>query len=135
MANKDEISNRKAWLMVLASLLDDAALLVLLFLALWYFHVKITWEIILAVVLVVAIFFVIMHRAVVPALRRRKVTGAEGMIGQTGLVTQTLRPQGTIKIKDEYWEAISPEGDIPAGGKVEVVGINGLVLEVKRKAP
>jgi membrane-bound serine protease (ClpP class) len=135
MTNQGEISNRKAWLMVLTSLLDDAALLVLLFLALWFFDVKITWEIILAVVLVVAVFFVIMHRAVVPALRRRKVTGAEGMIGQKGLVIRNLQPRGTIKIKDEYWEAISQEGDIPAGEEVEVVGINRLVLEVKREAP
>jgi membrane-bound ClpP family serine protease len=134
VANKGEISNRKAWLLVLVSLLDDAALLALLFLALWFFHVKITGTIILVILVVVAIFFIIMHRAVVPALRRRKVTGAEGMIGQTGKVTQPLLPRGMIKIKDEYWNAISMDGDIEAGGEVEVVGISGLVLEVKRKS-
>jgi membrane-bound ClpP family serine protease len=133
MADRGGISGLKAWLLVLASLLDDAALLAVLFLALRFFHVKITWPIILAVCLLVAAYLVIMHRAVVPALRRRKVTGAEGMIGQTGKVSSPLRLEGMIKIKDEYWEARSVDGDISADEDVEVVGINGLLLEVKRK--
>jgi membrane-bound serine protease (ClpP class) len=133
MNNRGQISAFKAWLLVLASLLDDAALLVLLFLGLKFFHVKITWAIILAVIVVVVIFFIIMHKAVVPALRRRKITGAEGMMGLTGKVTQALRPQGEIKIKGEYWEAKSVDGNVSLGEDVEVVGINGLVLEVKRK--
>jgi membrane-bound ClpP family serine protease len=131
--DKGELSNLKAWLIVLASLLDDAALLVLIFLALRFFHVKITWPIILVAGLAVVIFFVIMHRAVVPALRRRRMTGAEGMIGVTGKVTQALQPQGVIKIKDEYWQAKSIDGDIGIDEDVEVVEINGLILEVKRK--
>ncbi len=132
MTKKGEITNLKAWLLVLVSLLDDAALLALLFLALWFFHVKITWVIILVIVLVVAILFIIMHKAVVPSLRRRKVTGAEGMIGQTAQVTQPLQPRGIIKINNEYWKAISIDGDVEEGGEVEIVGITRLVLEVKR---
>jgi membrane-bound serine protease (ClpP class) len=133
MKDRGEISAFKAWLIVLASLLDDAALLVLIFLGLRFYHVKITWPIILAAALAVVIFFVIMHKAVVPAIRRRKVTGAEGMIGMTGKVTRALKPQGAVKIKDEYWEAKSINGDIGINEDVEVVEINGLILEVKRK--
>ncbi len=33
-------------------------------------------------------------------LRRRKVTGAEALIGETGVVTEALTPQGMIKIKE-----------------------------------
>jgi membrane-bound ClpP family serine protease len=133
MNNRGELSAFKAWLIVLASLLDEAVLLVLIFLALRYFHVKITWPIILTAGLAVVIFFVIMHKAVVPAIRRRKTTGAEGMIGLTGKVTQVLKPQGVIKIKDEYWQAKSINGDIGIDEDVEVVEIHGLMLEVKRK--
>jgi membrane-bound serine protease (ClpP class) len=133
VGNKGELSAFKAWLIVLASLIDDAVLLVLIFLALRFFHVKITWPIILVAGLAVVIFFVIMHKAVVPALRRRQMTGAEGMIGVTGKVTQALKPQGVIKIKDEYWKAISVDDNIGIGEDVEVVGINGLILDVKRK--
>jgi len=68
--------------------LNDIALLVLLFLALRSFHVKIAWTITRIIVQVMVIFFIIMHKAVVPAIRRRKMTGAEGMIGMRGMVTQ-----------------------------------------------
>ena len=133
MAKKRDTSGLKAWLLALASLTDDIILLVLLFVVLKLFHVKISWPVILFVALAVVFFFFIMHKAVVPGLRRRKVTGAEGMIGMTGRVTQALAPAGTIKIKDEYWQAKSLQGKIDAGEEVEVVGISGLVLEVKKK--
>lgn len=133
MAKKGEISAMKAWLIVLASLIDDVAVLVLIFLGLWIFHVKITWWLILVIGLAMVVFVFIMHRAIVPGLRRRKMTGAEGMIGMSGMVTELLNPKGVVKVKDEYWSASSVDGDIGTGEEVEVVGINGLNLEVKRK--
>ena len=133
MVKKDELSTLKAWLLVLASLLDEAVFLVLIFLALRYFHVNITWPVILAAGLAVVVFFFIIHKAVIPSLRRRKTTGAEGMIGLTGEVTQALRPEGVIKINGEYWKAKSADGNIDIDEEVGVVGINGLTLEVKRK--
>lgn len=133
MVKKSEISVLKAWLIVLVSLLDDAVVLTLVFLGLWLFHVKITWTLILVIGLVMVIFIFIMHKAVVPSLRRKKVTGTEGMIGMVGKVTEPLSPKGTVKVKDEYWKARSVEGDIGIGEEVEVVGIAGLSLEVKRR--
>ena len=127
------MSTRKAWLIIAISLLDDVAILALIFLGLWFFDVKITWTIILIVVLVMVFFVFIMHKAVIPALRKKKVTGSEGMIGMTGEVTETCCPKGTIKIHDEYWKAVSIEDDIVIGEEIEVVGINRLVLEIKRK--
>jgi membrane-bound ClpP family serine protease len=50
-------------------------------------------------------------------------------------VTEPLAPVGTVKVKDEYWKARSLEGNIAAGEEVEVVGIAGLSLEVKKKVP
>ncbi len=134
MKDRGKISNLKAWLLALASLIDDILLLVILFVVLKIFHVKITWEIILAVVVVVVVFFFVIHKAIVPGLRRRKVTGAEALLGETGVVTQALNPQGMIKIQDEYWKAKSVEGTINEGEQVEVLGISGLIMEVKRKS-
>jgi membrane-bound ClpP family serine protease len=133
MNKKGEMSVLKAWLMVLISLLDDAAVLALICLGLWYFHVKVTWPLILLLAVLMIVFVFIMHRALVPAIRRRKVTGAEGMIGQAGKVMEALKPTGTIKIKGEYWKAKSVEGDIETGDEVEVLGITGLNLEVRKK--
>ncbi len=135
MNKKGEISVRKAWLIVLASLLDDIVLLALVFLGLWLFHIPITWWIILIVVVVIIAFFLVVHKAVIPAIRRRKVSGAEGMIGITGRVTQPLKPKGMIKIRDEYWKATCIDGEVNIGEDVEVVGINGLDLEVRKKQP
>jgi membrane-bound ClpP family serine protease len=133
MAKKRDFAGLKAWLLALASLIDDVVLLVLLFVILRLFHIEITWPVILFVLLAVVAFFFIIHKAIVPGLRRRKVTGAEGMIGLTGSVAESLAPDGTVKISDEYWKAKSLEGKINTGEEVEVVGISGLELEVRRK--
>lgn len=133
MAGEGEISRRKAWLIVLVSFLDDAVVLTLIFLGLWLFHVRITWTLILIIALVMVAFVFIMHKAVIPSLRRKKVAGSEGMIGTVGMVMEPLNPEGTVKIKDEYWKARSVEGNIMVGEEVEVMGIIGLKLEVKRK--
>jgi membrane-bound serine protease (ClpP class) len=81
-----------------------------------------------------AAFVFIMHKAVVPAIMRRGVTGAEGMVGMIGKVTEPLKPKGTVKIKDEYWNARSAAGNIDAGESVEVVDIEGLNLKVRKKS-
>jgi membrane-bound ClpP family serine protease len=133
MNDRHEISTLKAWLLVLASLLDEAILLALIFLALRLFHVDITWPIILVVVLVIIVYFFIIHKAVIPSLKSRKTTGAEGMIGLIGTVTRALKPEGVIQVNGEYWQTKSIDGDINKDEDVEVVGINGLILEVKRK--
>ncbi|MBN1160760.1 MAG: DUF2079 domain-containing protein [Dehalococcoidales bacterium] len=134
MNKKGEISVRKAWLIVLASLIDDAVVLALIFIGLWLFHVEITWWIILIVLVAIVAFFLIMHKAVIPAIRRRKTSGAEGMIGATGIVTQPLKPKGIVKIEDEYWKATCIDGDADTGEDVEVQRINGLNLEVRKKS-
>ena len=133
MTKKDESSNIKVWLIVLVALLDEVAVLAIVFLVLWYFKVKIPLSAIIAIGLVLGTFAFITHRAIVPSLRRKKVTGAEGMVGLTGKVVSSLTPKGVVKIGGEYWQAKSVEGDIEAGEDVEVLEINRLNLEVKRK--
>ncbi len=134
MIKKGKPSDMKAWVIVLISFLDDIAILALIFLALWYFNIKITLPIILTVALVTVVLFFIIYKAIIPSLRKPKIDGAEGMIGMTGDVTQLLRPNGVVKVRDEYWHAKSISGEIGIGEEVEIVGINRLVLEVKRKS-
>ena len=133
MNKKKESTGLKSWVIVLIALIDDIAVLALIFLIIWAFDVEIPVYllIILGLVAGTVIFFV--HRAIVPSLRRRKVTGKEGMIGQIGEVTQALAPQGVIRVGDEYWTAKSLGGDIAVGEEVEVINIAGLKLEVDRR--
>ena len=133
MDKKGEISTLKAWLIVLASLIDDAVVLGLIFLILWAFHVKITLALVLALAAGIIVWVIIMHKAVIPAMRRRKVNGAEGMIGAAGIVSETLDPVGMVDINGEYWKASGVNGKIEKGREIEVVGIKGLTLEVKEK--
>jgi membrane-bound serine protease (ClpP class) len=133
LSDKKEISGMKAWGIVLAALLDDIAVLALLFLLLWAFGVEIPAYLIVIIGLVAGTFVFIVHRAIVPSLRRRQVSGREGMLGLKGEVVQDLKPKGVVKVKDEYWQARSSGGgDIAAGEEVEVTGIEGLRLEVRR---
>ena len=133
MNKKGEVSTAKAWLMVLASLIDDAVVLALVFLGLWLFHVKITLVLILTLAAGIIVWAFIMHKAVIPAMRRKKVNGAEGMIGAQGVVSETLAPIGMVEINGEYWKASGVNGRIDKGREIEVVGIKGLKLQVKEK--
>jgi membrane-bound ClpP family serine protease len=133
MAKKGESSNIKAWLIVLVALADDLAVLALVFLVLWFFKLAIPLWVIITIGLVLGTFTFLVHRAIVPSLRRKKVTGAEGMIGLGGEVVSSLTPKGVIWVGGEYWQAKSVDGDIETGGSVEIVGMDRLKLEVKRK--
>ena len=133
MNKQGEMSTLKAWLIVLASLIDDIVVLGLVFLIVWVFRVKITLALILVLAAGIIIWAFIMHKAVIPAMRRRKVMGAEGMIGAQGVVSETLGPVGMVEIKGEYWKAAGVNGKIEKGQEIEVVGIKGLTLEVKEK--
>lgn len=119
--------------MVLASIIDDVLVLALIILGLWLFHVEFTWWLILIVAAAIIAFIFVIHKAVVPSLLRREVSGAGGMIGLTGKVTESLKPAGMVKIRGEYWTAISVQGDCETGEDVEVMGIKGLNLEVRKK--
>ncbi len=135
MPGSGPMTRRKAWLTVIFSLLDEAILLVLVVLGLWYFHVKISWPLAVVIGLLVVVFAFIMHKAIIPSLLRKKLTGREGMIGLVGRVTEPLGPSGTVIIKGEYWQARSSSGVIGVDEEVEVVGVAGLTLEVKKTTP
>ncbi|MFC2065969.1 NfeD family protein [Chloroflexota bacterium] len=133
MTEKSEISTKKAWIIVLVSLIDDVIIVAVIGLALWYFKVKLPLWAMISIGLVLGTFIFVRTWVVIPSLRRKKVTGAEGMIGIEGEVVESLTPKGVIKVSGEYWHAECLDGDIEAGGEVYIVGIDRLKLEVRRK--
>ena len=66
----------------------------------------------------------------VQAMRRRPVTGSEGMVGLIGVAKTALSPQGKILVHGELWEARSDQ-PLQPGEPVEVVRMEGLKLYVK----
>ncbi len=135
MNKKREIFSLKVWLWVLASLVDEVVVLALIFLGLWFFHVEITWWLVVIVVAVMVGYALIMHRAIVPIIKRRQMHGADGMVGMMGIATESCKPAGTVKINGEYWKAKAVGGAIEKGEDIEVMGISGLKLEVRKKRP
>ncbi len=123
----------KGWLLILVLLLDDVAALVLVFLVLWAFGIKIPLWAIVVIALLLGTFAFIAHRVIIPSFRRKKVTGSEGMIGLEGEVIEPLSPVGVIRVEGEYWKAKSIDEDVAAGEEVEILGLDRLTLKVKRK--
>jgi len=96
---------------------------------LYYFGLDL-WVYGLLLVIIGAIL-IFMAYIFLPQLKK-PVTGAEGMIGRTGIAVETLNPTGMVRIKGELWSAESLDNKIEKGEKVVVENLNGLNLLVKK---
>ena len=114
-------------------MLDEVAVIIVILLILHFLGIQITLPIKIGAGIIFVIFVFIRHVAVIPSFHRKQVTGREGMIGEQGKVVEPLNPVGVITIKGEYWNAKSVNDSIEADENVEIVGLEGLTLRVKRK--
>jgi membrane-bound serine protease (ClpP class) len=64
------------------------------------------------------------------ARRNKVVTGAQGLVGETGVAQTTLSPQGKVFVHGELWDAVALSA-LPVGQMVVVRKVDGLVLEVE----
>lgn len=87
--------------------------------------------VVLAVTALVAAFFMVAVGAGVRAGDRRVQTGREALIGAIGTTRSELAPQGTVFLAGELWKAETAFAAIPAGRRVRVVGVSGLLLDVR----
>jgi membrane-bound serine protease (ClpP class) len=65
--------------------------------------------------------------------KAKPALGVEGLIGEVGVVREKLAPRGTVFVHGEHWKAEAND-QIEPGDKVEVIGIDRMVLRVKRAA-
>jgi membrane-bound serine protease (ClpP class) len=63
------------------------------------------------------------------ARRNKMVSGAQGLVGETGIAQTVLSPRGKVFVHGELWDAIS-SSDLSAGQSVVVRRIDGLLLQV-----
>lgn len=61
----------------------------------------------------------------------KAISGAEGLIGTTGVVKKALNPGGSVYIRGELWNAVSDE-TIPEGETVVVEKVEGLKIKVRK---
>ncbi len=133
MFKKNSNQTMKNWLIIMVCLLDEVVVVALVLLALWYFNIKLPVPVIIVLVLLLGAFAFLTHRVIIPSFHRKQVTGREAMVGLEGTVTESLRPDGVVRVAGEYWQATSVGGNILAGEEIEVVASVKLTLTVKPK--
>ncbi len=94
-------------------------------------YMRISLSVIIPAVLVSAGFFIFAVTMAIRARLSKPTTGMEGLIGEVGVVTIPLTPEGKVAIHGEFWNAIADQ-PIEKGEKVQVVEVTNLILKVKK---
>lgn len=91
---------------------------------------RVSWHVLIPTIVVISGFFVFVAGLVFRAQVLTPRTGADGIIGQVGVVKKALTPDGKILIRGELWNAAA-KVPIPEGARVRVLSLENLVLEVE----
>jgi membrane-bound serine protease (ClpP class) len=94
-------------------------------------YYKLSLTLVLAVTAFTALFFIVGLGLAIRVQRRKPTTGVEGLVGDTGVVTAALSPEGTVKVHGEIWKAVA-DGNIEPGSKVKVKAVEGMLLTVEK---
>ena len=95
--------------------------------------IEVDKRLIAGVVVGVTAFAVFVLGAIIRGQRRRKTTGAEGMIGEIAIAKSPLDPTGTVLAQGELWTATLEGGRVAPGEEVIIAKVEGLKLWVKKK--
>ena len=82
-------------------------------------------------IVLISAFFLFVAWLAIRAQRSKVQAGREGLIGEVGVVQEAIDPEGKVFVHGELWRAVSRE-KIDANEKVEVEGIQGLLLKVRK---
>jgi membrane-bound serine protease (ClpP class) len=84
----------------------------------------------------VGIIALIVLRFAVATRRLRVDTGGDRLLGQLAVAITPLAPNGRVRILGEDWSAVlaDPTESVEIGGKVRIVGVEGLRLRVAPEA-
>ena len=93
---------------------------------------KVSLKVMMPTVIMFAAFFLIVSWLALKAYRVRPKSGAEGLIGEKGVVERWEKGEGLVFVHGEYWNAVSDDELMP-GDKIEVKDIKGLTLNVKKE--
>jgi membrane-bound serine protease (ClpP class) len=90
---------------------------------------QLSWGVILPVIGLAAAFSLLIVGMGVSAMRRKPMTGSEGMVGLIGTAKTTLDPRGQLSIHGEIWQAVS-DRPLKPGERAQVIKVEGLTLYV-----
>jgi len=94
-------------------------------------YLRVSWEVIMAVVIVITAFVVLLLTLGVRAQFKKPTTGREGMVGEEGAArTKINEHDGTVFVHGEYWSAVS-DRPVDKDRRVKVVEVKGSILKVE----
>ena len=93
-------------------------------------EMRVAWRVMLPTLALVCGFFVVVAGLVFRSQVSRPRTGAEGLVGEIGVVKEALEPEGKVQVHGELWKARSAE-PLRVGTRVRVAKVENLVLEVE----
>lgn len=91
---------------------------------------SISWQVLIPTIIVTLLFFLFVIGLGLKAQRRKPTTGAEGLLGETGIVVTPLDPEGRVQIHGELWFARTDTPPVEKGVHVKVTAVKDLVLTV-----
>jgi len=94
-------------------------------------YMRVSLSVIIPAVLVSAAFFIFAVTRAINARLKKPTTGMEGLIGEVGIVSVPISPEGKVSIHGEFWNATSDQS-LDKGEKVRVIGMINLKLKVKK---
>lgn len=93
------------------------------------------WWLVLPTVLGVLFFFLLAMPTVQRARLSTETIGRDGLIGESGLALVDFDPDGLVEVRGARWRGTAHrEAGIASGDPVEVIGVDGLFLEVDKKS-
>jgi len=92
--------------------------------------IRVSWSVILPTLTVVCGFFVAVAGLVFRSQVSRPRTGADGLVGEIGVVRVALEPEGKVLVHGELWKATAAVR-LPSGTRVRVLKVKDLVIEVE----
>ena len=93
-------------------------------------ELKVAWQVFLPTIVVVSAFFVTLASLVFKAQVSKPKTGANGLVGEIGVVKEDIMPEGKVFVHGELWNATS-KNRIIKGAKVRVIKVVNLMLDVE----
>jgi membrane-bound serine protease (ClpP class) len=92
--------------------------------------VRLSWTVLVPTVVMVSGFFIAVAGLVVRTHLSKPITGANGLVGEIGMVKMALAPHGKVFVHGELWNAHAGV-PVAVGARVRVVAVRGLLLEVE----
>lgn len=91
----------------------------------------VSWPLIALMTVSITSLFLFALSAGIRAQRLKVTSGAESIIGITGVATSNLDPRSTVQVRGELWSAVAEGGPISQGEEVRVVGVKGVRLRLE----